>query len=359
MTTSLSINTNTDISFVEFETCSGRVSDLRTKVVKQKGVKTYLVHPLTTQSLNFHRNLYPESSLENADLQLNSAGINNTIARDQLCRTNEKVIDAKHVGDPKTDVSILTKFWEEHYFYRTDTQSRIEPENVFLFFKNRVHSNIQLDQFKSLSGKVGVSLAGQAGHKKYKVAPRSRLAQEWHELVGSKSTNHIKPIVNASGTAQCSMSLINIRGLITDHKNKSKMLELKCDKGGNNLIAVTESWLYKDVHFDEEVLSAFPNYSIKRADRKVQQGRKKKRRRMATGSEERKEGEEEEDENKDLLESGGGCLLLASPGLTLLPIESLCNGICELLICEIPQINTARVVVHNSPKPDFDFIKVK
>ena len=60
----LSINTNTDISFVEFKTCSGRVSDLRTKVVKQQGEKTYLVHPLTTQSLNFHRNLYHESTLD-------------------------------------------------------------------------------------------------------------------------------------------------------------------------------------------------------------------------------------------------------------------------------------------------------
>ena len=59
----------------------------------------------------------------------------------------------------------------------------------------------------------------------------------------------------------------------------------------------------------------------------------------------------------DTLPSRGGCALLASPGLTLLPKDSYCNGICELLIFEIPQLNTAAIVVYNPPKPNFNVSK--
>ena len=59
------------------------------------------------------------------------------------------------------------------------------------------------------------------------------------------------------------------------------------------------------------------------------------------------------------LQSRGGCMLLASPGITLLPIEKFSNGNCELLITEVPQLNTAVIVVYNPPKPNFNFHKFK
>ena len=35
------------------------------------------------------------------------------------------------------------------------------------------------------------------------------------------------------------------------------------------------------------------------------------------------------------------------------------NGVCELLICEVPQLNMAAAVVYNPPKPNFSLVKFK
>ena len=150
-----------------------------------------------------------------------------------------------------------------------------------------------------------------------------------------------------------------MEGLVTNTKNKSPFLNLKCTKGENNLIAVTETWLQEDKHYKEEIMRHFPDYSIERADRSLKGTKRHEETDQDLSNTPEEPGQEDGEPEDDRLSSRGGCLLLASPGLTLLPIEKVRNGVCELLICEVPQLNTAVLVVYNPPKPNFKFLKFK
>ena len=85
----------------------------------------------------------------------------------------------------------------------------------------------------------------------------------------------------------------------------------------------------------------------------------KNKKKKETENDCRKDEGSEKKKKPDKLESGGGVLLLASPGLTLLQVEKHANGVCELLISEVPQLNMAAAVLYNPPKPNFSFPKFK
>ena len=79
-------------------------------------------------------------------------------------------------------------------------------------------------------------------------------------------------------------------------------MKLKCIKGGNNVVAVTETHLIKDKHYDEEIRKSFPGYSLERADSDVKEKKAKKTNsavKAGPSSEERGEAED------DRLQSGG------------------------------------------------------
>ena len=233
--------------------------------------------------------------------------------------------------------------------------------------QNRSHGSLQIAQqhtqlrnpdlrrVQTISGKNGITQAGADAIKKYQISPRSSTAKAWHarELNREEQPNLGNPVYS---TTQCNISLINMQGLITNKKNKSQILKLKCTKGGNNVVAVTETHLIKDKHYDEEIRKSFPGYSLERADRDVKEKKAKKTNSAARAGPSSEESGEAED---DRLQSGGGCLLLASPGLTLLPIDTVRNGVCELLICEVPQLNMAANVAYNPPKPNFSLPNFK
>ena len=169
----------------------------------------------------------------------------------------------------------ITMFWDKNYKWQSESiQARLEPKEVFLLFKQSGDEKTTYEQFKTISGRMGVRLVGADGFKKYQVCPNSPIAKAWHareEKCGNdqESNNKLPTEISDNAATQCSINLLNIRGLVTNKKNKSKMLRLKCDKGGNNIIALTETWLYEKKHFDEEILKDFRDYSIQRTDRDI------------------------------------------------------------------------------------------
>ena len=254
----------------------------------------------------------------------------------------------KHVAQ----LPLLKEFWNNNHILSKESNSRIDPNQVYIFFNTISQTNLTFQRFKTLSGKCGIKQVEEGTVKYYTASPISSLAKAWH----AREMDYGYNLPASDNTTQCKISLVNMRGLITNTQNKSPLLKIKCHKEGNNLIAVTESHLYPKQHYDEEVTRYFPGYSIERSDRKVEESSKRKK---SLDDQQENGNEPKKVSPKDILQSGGGCLLLASPGLTLLPIESVCNGVCELLICEVPQLNTAAIVVYNPCKPNFNLVKFK
>ena len=124
---------------------------------------------------------------------------------------------------------------------------------------------------------------------------------------------------------------LNTEGLITSKKNKSQFLKLTTNATHTKkIIAITETWLRSEGHYDAEILKQFPSYNITRADRDI----------LSTP----------EDTNK--LKSRGWCMLLTSPGIIAKPEVSFSNGNCEVLITELEEGNII-IVMYNPPKPNF------
>ena len=99
----------------------------------------------------------------------------------------------------------------------------------------------------------------------YTANPISLMAKAWHNVQNNQSTTSTSSTCKSK---QCEINLINIQGLITNNKNKSKYLMLKTlSKAQHHILVVTETWIQPNKHYDAEILKAFPNYSLKRSDR--------------------------------------------------------------------------------------------
>ena len=111
--------------------------------------------------------------------------------------------------------------------------------------------------------------------------------------------------------------LTNIQRLITPSgKTKSSFLSDQAVQNQALLVAVTETWLHKGV-YDAEVLHNFPGFSIFRCDRAGRQG--------------------------------GGVAIYLRDDLTGELIDSIDNGVCELLIVHVHQIDTVVAVCYRPP----------
>ena len=329
---SLSKQIKPTITFEQFKTSSGRIADLRTRALTLHR-KVYLAYPSNQLTLEFHQKKMFTEEQENPNVR--------------VCDSEREGETTRINCEATTPIEDIGKFLKEHYIIPNDDsmQCRLEPKEVYLLYK-QCHNNtdnVNFDLFKTLIGKMGAPLVGVERFKKYRMAAASRIAQAWHAREERTGQHPTSTSQNTSITS-CNIHVLNTQGAVTNRKNKSKLLRVKCDKGGNNIIALTETWLYEDKHYNEEITKEFKDYSIARSDRDIQ----KKSNATSTTNEE-----------KDKLQSGGGCLLLASPGLTLLPVGKVSNGVCELLICEVPQLNMAAAVVYNPPKPNFSLPKFK
>ena len=324
----------------------------------------YNVRPISTDARNFLDQTSVRDSMGTTIRKKGKGEVSITCGENKGTFVPEKCKIQKRRNNRENKILLqnLTKFWDANYNWKLQSSpKRLEPKEVFLFYKQCVADETNFDKFKTNCGRMGVRLVGADGFKKFQVSPLSPIAKAWHareeqHISNRESTNQVPAQCSSeqipvdavdNAAAQCTVHLLNTQGLVTNKRNKSEMLRLKCDKGGSNIIALTETWLYENKHFDEEILNKFPEYSIQRTDRNIAKRTSKKKR-----------GDENKEED-DGLESCGGCLLLASPGLTLLPITSSSNGVCELLICEVPQLNMATAVIYNPPKPNFSFPKFK
>ena len=111
--------------------------------------------------------------------------------------------------------------------------------------------------------------------------------------------------------------LTNIQRLITPSgRTKTKFLSDQALVNNAFFIAVTETWLHSGV-LDAEVNHDFPGYSIFRCDRAGRQG--------------------------------GGVALYLRDDLTGELLGSMDNGVCELLVVFIHQLNTVAAVLYRPP----------
>ena len=111
--------------------------------------------------------------------------------------------------------------------------------------------------------------------------------------------------------------LSNIQRLITPTgRTKSGFLSDQAQLNGALLIAVTETWLTSRV-LDSEVCHNFPGYSLLRCDREGRQG--------------------------------GGVALYVREDLTGDILFSFDNGVCELLVVMVHQLNTVVAVMYRPP----------
>ena len=130
-----------------------------------------------------------------------------------------------------------------------------------------------------------------------------------------------KPLSTAT---EVKFSLLNIRGMVLEDQNKSKFVKDNIvipGNSANHIIMITESFLTPG-HKDEEILFSFPEYTIKRCDRDTKIGRKTKQ---------------------------GGCFILTSPDISTCEIDSISNGVCEMIITEHPTLDLSIVTVYRPP----------
>ena len=119
------------------------------------------------------------------------------------------------------------------------------------------------------------------------------------------------------GPARQTFLLSNIQRLITPSgRTKSGFLSDQAQLNGALLVAVTETWLSSQI-LDSEVCHNFPGYSLLRCDREGRQG--------------------------------GGVGLYVREDLTADILCAYDNGVCELLVAMVHQLNTVVAVVYRPP----------
>ena len=125
------------------------------------------------------------------------------------------------------------------------------------------------------------------------------------------------PHTGEGGVWPASFLLSNIRGLVgMGGRNKSPFLHDLAIQRNCLWVAVTETWLRPGI-MDSEMLVHMPGYSILRQDRVGRQ-------------------------------RGGVCLFLRED-LTGEIIGSYSNGVCELLMVHVHQVNTVVIVLYRPP----------
>ena len=135
---------------------------------------------------------------------------------------------------------------------------------------------------------------------------------------------------NTSHT-KITLSLLNSQGLITQSVNKCDFLHgLITSLPAEHIIAISESHLTPN-HGDGEITKYFENYTVHRADRNTEIGRKSK---------------------------WGGVLLLTSPGiLSTKGAEPFSNGCCELSITELNELSITTFCIYRPPDATLDEFK--
>ena len=121
---------------------------------------------------------------------------------------------------------------------------------------------------------------------------------------------------------------------IRDRSNKCPFIH-EITKSGNpsKIIGITETWANQN--FDGEYTAHFKGFNIAKSDRDISQ----------------------DNPNEEHLKKQGGVMLITSSDLPINTIKTFSNGNCELLITELPTINTAILVLYSPSGKNFTLAK--
>ena len=218
------------------------------------------------------------------------------------------------MSDIGNNADLVGQFWKNNYTVidpLAPLHLCIREETVLLNFR-RQHPQHELTEnfnrhFSHTSFELGIGL------KRFKP---NRGPNDSHYY-------NAKQIEPAMQEANVDLSLINMRGLITETGyNKSQILsDTIAMSNKEHIIAITESHLTTE-HGDEEILASFPNYTLHRADRDTTIGRKTK---------------------------NGGVSLLTSPGILSTHRLTKSNGACELKIVALDVLQVNILLVYRPP----------
>ena len=139
--------------------------------------------------------------------------------------------------------NLISSFWETHYSYTNSN-------NIIQAFDNNTLYKFFTETFPDYTHNRNT----EVDIINFSVYPISDEALQFHKLA-----NPAQPNISLH---QIDVNLVNIRGLITHKENKSAFLKSATLAQDNSLTFITETHLYKNTHFDAEILKYLPNYSI-------------------------------------------------------------------------------------------------
>ena len=155
---------------------------------------------------------------------------------------------------------------------------------------------------------------------------KHQLIREQKKRVNEHQTHKEKETTSSTDESlkPVELFLVNIHGLVTNEKNKCAFLKeiTSTSDTQSKRIGITETWGKK--HFDGEYLKAFKDYNITKKDRDTSKAAVE----------------------DDSLSKNGGVMLLTSKDIPQTPITEFSNGNCELVIAEMPTINTVGIVFY-------------
>ena len=104
----------------------------------------------------------------------------------------------KAQGDSQPTTAITEKrklilnFWSTHYEKQPHKESSITPDQVHKFFSTMCNPSITLNEFKLLSGYLGITTKLHDNKKQYQMTPKSNLARAWHASATHTATPHAR-----------------------------------------------------------------------------------------------------------------------------------------------------------------------
>ena len=210
------------------------------------------------------------------------------------------------------NIDLVSNFWSENF---TVSQEKlpitecIQEETAIHFLKEKFPFLADNgDQFRNTFRRITLNTG--LGLRLFKPSPRGNYYYNAQRICSEASKSSI------------SFSLLNVRGLITEHQNKCDFLHgLITSFPSDHIIALTETHLTSN-HLDAEITKSFDDFTPLRCDRDIATGRKSK---------------------------NGGVALLLSPNIISSPPLKYSNGSCELLITELNELNVTTIVIYRPP----------
>ena len=232
----------------------------------------------------------------------------------------------------KNRLDNVRKFWERHYRKAEQNEAYVTCLAVFQFFtKENPTSGLDMSEFVRQSQVLGIGSKKCRKKSVFLSRPISHSSELFHGVnspVTSSDRNEER-----GGAAQ--LHLINIQGLITNAKNKGEYLNLVTNNNPK-IVVMTETHLNKKkLHDNAEVKLGFPEFNLHRCDRDT----------------------EYDIDDEYQLSSHGGCLVLTSPSVVSTKKMSFSNGNCELLIVEVPQMESHIITIYKPPPPNYSLRK--